>query len=152
MNKRTKVILIVISFCILLGINFFMFRNDTNNSELSIDKNERKVNLMKVEKSCFFRKDEKTINIKSDEVSKDNTTNKMNISMDGNKLITNIRLKVYDDHDELLLDKEYSGESVQNEYKIKDKSTFRLELQYTEEIPDDDYVFARVVWYVNDIP
>lgn len=129
-----------------------MFRNDTNNSELSIDKNERKVNLMKVEKSCFFRKDEKTINIKSDEVSKDNTTNKMNISMDGNKLITNIRLKVYDDHDELLLDKEYSGESVQIEYKIKDKSTFRLELQYTEEIPDDDYVFARVVWYVNDIP
>lgn len=152
MNKRTKVILIVISFCILLGINFFMFRNDSNNSELSIDKNERKVNLMKVEKSCFFRKDEKTINIKSDEVSKDNTTNKMNISMDGNKLITNIRLKVYDDHDELLLDKEYSGESVQIEYKIKDKSTFRLELQYTEEIPDDDYVFARVVWYVNDIP
>ena len=129
-----------------------MFRNDSNNSELSIDKNERKVNLMKVEKSCFFRKDEKTINIKSDEVSKDNTTNKMNISMDGNKLITNIRLKVYDDHDELLLDKEYSGESVQIEYKIKDKSTFRLELQYTEEIPDDDYVFARVVWYVNDIP
>lgn len=155
MKKTTKIgIILALFVCVLAGINLHTTKKSKNitTTEGSDTQQEEKLTKEITRENIRFKKSQKLVTFESNEISKNNTNNRMLIQLNGDNLENNVNIKLYM-NDTLLIDTKYNEGNRIFEYNIADKAKFKLELEYLKNISnDEDEKYAQLVWYVNDTP
>lgn len=156
MKKIKTVFIIFVAVC-ALGV-YYLYSNKNNaspqgqnTSSSSVEKKQKDVKLIRIEKYLSFTKEDKHFALDPVEITKDNTDNKMVIFLSGTNVENNVKVTVSCD-DKVIFNGVYKGDEIQIPYEVKDKSAFKLSLDYLGDIKEKDdpnNYYTKVVWYAN---